>query len=63
MLVHAYAEAIVSVEEASATIAHRSGIYRPVANPASIAHGIRSTQPVANAYINGGKAAKKVPKA
>src|SRR3989304_6860526 len=63
MFVHPYAEAIFSVEDASATIAHRSGIYNPVANPARIAQGTKSTQPVANAYINGGKAAKNVPKA
>jgi len=61
MFVQLYAEAMVSVEETSATIAHRTGKYKPVAKPDNITHGTKSNQLLARAYINGGKAINNVP--
>jgi hypothetical protein len=54
---------MVSVEETSATIAHRIGMHKPVAKPESITQGSKSIQLLARAYINGGKAAANVPNA
>jgi len=63
MFVQLYAEAIFPFEEASATIAQRIGMYKPVAKPANAAQGTKSNQPLARAYISGGKAASNVPNA
>jgi hypothetical protein len=63
MFVQLYAEAMFSVDESSATIAHRIGKYKPVAKPDSITQGIKSVQLLARAYINGGKTANNVPNA
>jgi len=63
MFVQLYALAIVSVEEASATIAHRTGMYKPVAKPDSVTQGTKSIQLLAKAYKIGGKAASNVPNA
>jgi hypothetical protein len=54
---------MVLLEETSATIAHRIGKYKPVAKPASITQGTKSSQLLAKTYINGGKAANNVPNA
>jgi len=63
MFVQPYADAMVSLDEASATIVHRRGMYKPMANPDSITQGTKSSQLLASAYINGGKEASKVPSA
>jgi len=50
-------------EEASATIAQRIGMYKPVAKPDIITHGTRSFRFLAKEYIRGGNTAINVPRA